>query len=463
MRIVKLSRRGADAVDSWDDGDPLDESLSHRRLARRLLDAGMVHPAVGRLSSQDLPGIPDRADLTVIVPVKDNPTGLDRCLAALVDYRVVVVDDGSDDAITHRRVAKRYGTVYLRRDENGGPGRARGTGLESVGTAFVAFVDSDVETPVGWFAGLATHFADPAVMAVAPRTRSRRGSGLLAVYEREHSPLDLGDAPGPVGVGRVVSYVPAAALVARTSAITSIGGFDPDLRWGEDVDLIWRLVEAGAVVRYEPAVQVVHDPRPDWSAWFSQRVRYGASAAPLGRRHGRKIAPVRCSRWSAGAWALVAAGHPVVGGAVAVGSTVALAKRLESLPHPRNEAVRLAGKGHLMAGLGLARANSRVWWPLALAIAVVRPRRGAAMLSLLLAPAVVDWAKGRRPAGALPSIALRTADDMAYGVGVWKGALAGLTISPLWPDFSDWPGRGAAVDEAGVNETAADETAVDRT
>ena len=51
-----------------------------------------------------------------------------------------------------------------------------------------------------------------------------------------------------------VAYVPTAALLVRRAALGD--GFDESLRNGEDVDLVWRLIEAGWRVRYEPAVQV---------------------------------------------------------------------------------------------------------------------------------------------------------------------------------------------------------------
>ncbi len=463
LKILRLSDSGADAVDEWDDGEPLDEPTSHRRLARRLLDAGMAHPYVDPATVTDL-------DVTVVVPVRDNPEGLDRCLAALRatgaggagdasgaggaggrgERKVIVVDDASSDDDSSRRISSTHGAVFVSRDVSGGPGAARMTGFDLVDTEFVAFVDSDVEVRPGWIARLGGHFADPVVAAVAPRVRSRRGSDLLAAYERQNSPLDLGDAAGLVGPGRMVSYLPTAALIVRSTALREVGGFDPDLRWGEDVDLIWRLTDRSEAVRYEPSVEVIHDHRPDWRAWFQQRRRYGASAAALAVRHGDKVAPARCSRWSAGAWGLVAAGHPVVGVAVAAGSSAALAKRLESLPHPTAEAARLAGRGHAMAGLGLARATVRVWWPLVVALAMVFPRRRAALAAVMLTPAISDWIRGVRPAGALQSIALRTADDMAYGVGVWEGAISRRTVVPLLPRFSEYPGRRAAVDDTTV-------------
>ena len=44
LRVIRLSARGAAIVRSWVDGTAVGESLAERRLARRLLDAGLAHP-----------------------------------------------------------------------------------------------------------------------------------------------------------------------------------------------------------------------------------------------------------------------------------------------------------------------------------------------------------------------------------------------------------------------------------
>ena len=64
-----------------------------------------------------------------------------------------------------------------------------------------------------------------------------------------------------------------------------VGGFDPSLRVGEDVDLVWRLVEAGWRARYEPQSVVGHRPRATLAALLRQRFGYGRSAGALDRRH----------------------------------------------------------------------------------------------------------------------------------------------------------------------------------
>ncbi len=260
-------------------------------LTAALVNSGAIHPQ------------PDHtrftaADVTVVVPTLGEP--------AHVPDGAIVVDDGSASPVTAATVRLAF---------NQGPGAARNAGLELVTTELVAFVDSDVELTDGWLDPLLAQFADDRVALVAPRVRTDPGTTLLGRYEHDHSPLDLGPEPARIGVGTRVGYVPAAAIVCRTDAIRAIGGFDTALRFGEDVDLVWRLIEAGWVCRYEPAAEVHHAIRPDHIAWIRQRIGYGSSAAALARRHPGALAPIRMSGWSLGSWALAAIGRPMLGSA----------------------------------------------------------------------------------------------------------------------------------------------------
>ena len=77
---------------------------------------------------------------------------------------------------------------------------------------------------------------------------------------------------------------------------------------GEDVDLCWRLIEAGARLRYEPIALVAHDHRTELRDWIARKAFYGGSAAPLSVRHPDKTAPVVISGWALMAWILMALG-----------------------------------------------------------------------------------------------------------------------------------------------------------
>ena len=74
---------------------------------------------------------------------------------------------------------------------------------------------------------------------------------------------------------------------------------------------MWRLVQAGWDVRYEPAATVGHDGPTSAAAWLGRRAFYGTTAGPLARRHPRALAPLHTSAWTAAVWVLVAARQPL--------------------------------------------------------------------------------------------------------------------------------------------------------
>jgi mycofactocin system glycosyltransferase len=210
--------------------------------------------------------------------------------------RVVVVDDGSRDADGIARVARDAGASVVRLDPGRGPSAARNAGLRAVTTPFVAFVDSDCVVPPGFPGRLLDHLRDPALAVAVPRIVGLADpcSGWLARYEADHSALDMGRREGLVRSGTAIPYAPSAALVARVAALGA--GFAEDLHMGEDVDLLWRLNDAGWQVRYDPAVTVAHDHRVGWRPWFRRRIAYNESNAALLRRHPGKVPALSISR-----------------------------------------------------------------------------------------------------------------------------------------------------------------------
>jgi mycofactocin glycosyltransferase len=461
LRIVRLTAAGAFAVDGLIAGDEVGQAPTRQRLARRLLDAGMAHPR---------PAAAPSLRVAIVIPARDRPAGLAATLAALrprpwtVDVErgavtsgapvdggsppVIVVDDGSQGPGTAAEAHAGHAHVE-RHDRPRGPAAARNTGWQLSDADAIAFVDADCVPTDGWLAVLLEHFADPGVGAVAPRIVPAAPVGTrgwIAAYEGHRSPLDMGSHEGPVRPRSRIPYVPAAALVVRRAALESVGGFDEDLRTGEDVDFVWRLVEAGWTVRYEPRSIVSHPVRPDVVAWLEQRFRYGCSAAPLAARHDGAVTPLKVSAWSAGAWALTALGRPAAGTAVAAVTTGVLVPRLRRLEHPAIEALRLGGLGHLRAGEQIADAVRRAWWPAAVALALRWRRARPAVLAALVVPPLLEWVRRRPALDPARWTAARLADDVAYGTGVWAGALRAQSPASLLPDLASWPGRRPAVE-----------------
>ena len=410
LRVFRLTDSGARAVSKVETRE-IDATAAEQALLDRFVDAGALHPQpTSRPFTTD--------DVTIVVPAYNR-------LPKVINARTIVVDDGSMPPLVG---------AHVRHEANRGPGAARNTGLAQVTTALVAFVDSDVSLPnKAWLDPLLAHFADERVALVAPRISSAPGATWLAAYEQRNSPLDLGDEPARIVAGTRVSYVPAAAIVVRTEVMRAVGGFDETLRTGEDVDLVWRLSAAGHRCRYEPTSIVQHEPRASLPELLAQRFGFGRSAAPLAARHPGALVPVRLNAWSAIVWALVLMRRPFLAIGVLAGTIVALSRKLRAVPPL--ESARLAGLGTLAAGRQLADATTRVWWPVA-ALAVVTTRRTRLTIAAaLIAPAA---AKALRHRSAQPLIdaPVQLLDRMAYGAGVWAGAVREGDLAALLPQIS---------------------------
>jgi mycofactocin system glycosyltransferase len=378
----------------------------------------------------------------VIVPVRDRVTELDRCLSSLGHgHHVIVVDDGSVDSSAVAKVVARHGARLVQRPHNGGPAAARNSGLQAVDRAeIVAFLDSDCVAPPDWLDNLLAHFADPAVAAVAPRVMPAPAarSSTLASYAALRSPLDLGPRETLVHPGTRVSYVPTAALVVRTAAMGS-SWFDESLRYGEDVDLVWRLIDAGWQVRYDPAVLVRHAEPETWPAFLGRRFRYGTSAGPLSQRHPTRLAPMVLRPWPSAVTGLLLARRPALAGLAATVATIQLARRLHKsgVPQPTTAAASMTSEAVTMTALGLGRAVTQLALPAALigstAFRGHRVERVATLAALVLTPTLRDWLTLRPPLDPVRWSLASIADDLAYGAGVWSGAVTARTIKPLLP------------------------------
>ncbi|WP_158890818.1 mycofactocin biosynthesis glycosyltransferase MftF [Amycolatopsis anabasis] len=432
-RVVRLTAAGRAA---WRElaGGPV-TSHAGGVLARRLTDAGLAHP---------VPPEPDTpAEVTIVVPVRDRAELLTRCLAGLDGrHPVLVVDDGSADPAAIAAVAATHGAKLVRRDVNGGPGAARNTALDHVSTDLVAFVDSDCVPTEGWADRLAAHFADPLVAAVAPRVRALAPDTWAGRYTRAASSLDLGDRPARVAPGTRVPYVPTAALVARRAALRDAGAFDPALRVGEDVDLVWRLHAAGRVIRYVPDVHVHHHEPATWKGILGRRARYGTSAAPLALRHPDVMAPLVLHPWPALTVGASLARRPLLAALAFGGSVGGMVRTLRAHDVPADGVVRAMATAVHQTWLGCGRYGTQFAAPLLVSLLVPRGwGRRAAVASLLLGPPLTAWVRSRPGLDPVRYTAAAIADDLAYGAGVWAGCLTHRTIAPVRPAFVRRPLR----------------------
>jgi len=431
LRVMRL-REPAPALSRGAELEVVDRTSGV--VAERLLAANLAAPVLG---------VAPVAELTVVVPIRDRAERLDRLLHCLAGLPVVVVDDASRDPFAVAAVASRHGARLVTLTANVGPAGARNAGLAEVRTPYVAFVDSDVVVTAATLSGLAGHFADPWVAAVGPRVRAVArdparpgGPRRFERWDFEGLSLDLGAAPALVRPWSKVGWLPSACLLVRVTDLAprNGGGFEPGRRVGEDVDLVWRLIQRDRHVRYDPAYEAQHDSRGTWRTWLGRKAFYGSGGAWLAQRHGDWMAPAVLSPVpTIGAIALLGQRRwslPCVLGAIAL-VRLRLGRTLPDTPDRARLATALTAEVSTSTLRQGSHLLLRHWWPGAAVAALVSRRARRAVVAALVWD-LLDH-RNLRPAKAPEAFVARRLDDLAYGAGLWWGALQARSARVLVP------------------------------
>lgn len=257
-----------------------------------------------------------------VVVVSWNTAGpLGGCLSSLRGaagaglISVTVVDNGSSDG-SDRIVAREHPWATLvRAGGNLGFGRAVNLGAGEGEAAWIIAANADVVVPRATIEALLglTAAAPADVGAIAPRLTRPDGRaqpsvfpfpriadtaiaalGLHRVSARARRRLRLGEAGYPPAACEI-EYAMGAFLALRREAFAAVGGFD-ERQWmyAEDLDLCWRLRNAGWRTRYEPSATVVHLGAAATSGAFAPRElrarTLAASYSWVERRRGLPVA-----------------------------------------------------------------------------------------------------------------------------------------------------------------------------
>jgi mycofactocin system glycosyltransferase len=430
---TRISRLKRAALGRIREGELTVTDAASRTLASHLVSAGMADPVVARLPTVDL------SLATVVIPVRDRPRQLDRLLAGLGGaLSVIVVDDASTHAAAIASVPAAHDARLVPLARNVGPAGARNAGLAEVTTPFVVFVDSDVVVEPAAIELMLRHFADPELAMVAPRVLglAHDRPNWITRYEDARSSLDLGEDSSSVRPRSPVTWVSSTCLVARVGLLGD--GFDATMRVGEDVDLVWRLVDAGHRVRFEPAATVHHEHRGTVRSWLGRKFFYGTGAEPLAERHPDDIAPVVLAPWAAGT--LVALGlqrrwSAPVAAAIVVLTALRIGRRATAVRRPYALAARLTGNGLIAAVAQGFALLLRHWWPLTVVGCLVSRRVRRATLVAAVADTAWEFVRTRPRLDPVRFGLARRLDDTAYGAGVWWSAMRARSLRPLLPDL----------------------------
>jgi GT2 family glycosyltransferase len=199
-------------------------------------------------------------ELSVVLATHDRPERLAALLAALraqtvapERFEVIVVDDDSSDStpvlLEREAASSPFRLRALRRTRSSGPATARNEGLRVATGELIAFTDDDCEPAPEWLAeGLRASRASPDAVIQGRTEPNPAELSRLGPFSRTLRVTELGP------------HFETANMFYPRSLLERLGGFDERFRrpGGEDTDLAWRAIEAGAGVEFAPGALVHH-------------------------------------------------------------------------------------------------------------------------------------------------------------------------------------------------------------
>ena len=266
-------------------------------------------PLSGELAAvadQPLPAV------SVVIGTRNRPDQVVQCAELVLKQQypspveVIIVDNGATSPATADAVAATFGRddrVRYMAEARPGLSRARNIGLSAARYPVTAFLSDDIRVDSLWLLAIArgfgradgvhcvTGFCPPMYLDTPEQLlfESSMAWGTRQGFRPVLYRYQLAD--DPVHPYRAGSFVNGSNMIYDTEVFRSMGGFDESLgpgtraRGGEDLDAPIRILAAGGLIAFEPAVIGWHADRYDDRSFSRHMYTYGLGLTAFLAKH----------------------------------------------------------------------------------------------------------------------------------------------------------------------------------
>lgn len=232
----------------------------------------------------------ETVDVSVIVPVYNDPNGLQTTIDSLLDqdydrYEIIIADNGSTDGT--QAVAKAFArqpqVQLVVEDQIQGSYAARNAGIDISNGDILAFLDADMWVNPNYVSSISNSMynADCSYM----------GCNVEIVPETEGTVSMFNESTG-FPIEDYVSkknFVPTCCLVVMRDLINDVGYFEENLISSGDKEFGHRVHDRGYDQIYEENITVYHPARSTISSLIKKHIRIGRGKIQIHRQYPERF------------------------------------------------------------------------------------------------------------------------------------------------------------------------------
>ena len=242
-------------------------------------------------------------DICAVICTHDHPDLLRRALTSLMNQTVIpddilVVDNAPSGPAVKTVVQNEFPDVRYVEEPIAGLDFARNRALSETSKEVIAFMDDDVVAGISWISAIQSVFLESKQIAIC--------TGKVSAYSVATAGAQLFEANGGFARGNTRIHLPedrkrpihglqppliawsisigsGCSFAVRRETIIKLGGFDEALDMGAalagggDLDMLWRAIDSGYEVIYEPSVEARHEHRSDYNDSVHQIIEHNRS------------------------------------------------------------------------------------------------------------------------------------------------------------------------------------------
>jgi glycosyltransferase involved in cell wall biosynthesis len=235
--------------------------------------------------------------VSVIIPAHNSEKLIAKCLKSVVDAipenkEIIVIDDGSTDNTSE--IASKFPVKLIRLAKRSGQATAKNVGFELSTGEIVVFVDSDTIVTKHFFVELASALSRdqvggagglvlPIKSDIISSSFMVRLFGYSPISEKENIEIDS---------------TPGGCSAYHRKVLTEIGGFDTNLKQGEELDMNIRIRKAGYKLLIVPSAKIYHDHPTTLQKLAKKWFFYGVWYFFVCRKHSLNKVIIQISGWA---------------------------------------------------------------------------------------------------------------------------------------------------------------------